>query len=627
MKITGNAYKLILEKKKKKRGRKIPLTQEQIDLQTKKWTTFYRRNWNIYATEELEIPLYFFQQILLYLIGISEIFYEMCTRGLTKSFIAATAGVVQCMLYPNSEVVLTSATMKTATKLVKNKIESEIFGKMSKKLKYLKDNKLIKFTYNKEDIRVDFVFNNSWILVLPERDSSLGERSNFLIFEETRLLQEYSVDSIFMPMSRARQAEYLLLPKYTDKNGKPLKELIEPCKKIYLTSTKYKYMWFWKRWVSVVKKTFNPDGIVRYNFFCGDIFTALFHGIKTEQDFQEYTDNMSEIELRMEIYNEPQGEVEGAYYGLQQFTDNAILELAFEPPSYEDYVCKYEKGNIEFFREKKDSEIRVIYVDFAFADTVKKSQENDNTVIGCMSGFNNETMDKILRNCEYMETYSGGKKDESILRIRELFYFYKADVLILDLRNGGEDRYIDLTKPFHHEQLGINMNGFGIYNDSEILSFFCESAKIENLKSRVVDKNAIPVTIPVIGSDERNNNYHIKMKDSLDKKIIRFLIDELKAKEMFEEDDDFMFMDSNKKALKMLPYIQTSKMIEEAIKLEQEIKNGYIKLKEPPHGATKDRIICTEYANYFYHLLELKLAKKGNNNELDMDAFADIYDL
>ena len=31
-----------------------------------------------------------------------------------------------------------------------------------------------------------------------------------------------------------------------------------------------------------------------------------------------------------------------------------------------------------------------------------------------------------------METYSCGKKDESMLRIRELFYLYEADVLIVD---------------------------------------------------------------------------------------------------------------------------------------------------------------------------------------------------
>jgi hypothetical protein len=32
-----------------------------------------------------------------------------------------------------------------------------------------------------------------------------------------------------------------------------------------------------------------------------------------------------------------------------------------------------------------------------------------------------------------METYSGSEKDESLLRIRELFFYYDADVVLVDL--------------------------------------------------------------------------------------------------------------------------------------------------------------------------------------------------
>ena len=95
-------------------------------------------------------------------------------------------------------------------------------------------------------------------------------------------------------------------------------------------------------------------------------------------------------------------------------------------------MCEYLRGEVHYFRYKLEDELRTIYVDFAFTDTVKKNQVSDNTVIGCMSGYPNEDRDQILRNLEYMETYSGGKKDESILRIRELFYLYEADVLIVD---------------------------------------------------------------------------------------------------------------------------------------------------------------------------------------------------
>ena len=56
------------------------------------------------------------------------------------------------------------------------------------------------------------------------------------------------------------------------------------------------------------------------------------------------------------------------------------------------------------------------------------------------------------------------------------------------------------------------MSGLGIYDNDDIVNFFCDKKKADNLRSRTVDTNASRVVIPVIGTDERNNNYHLAMK-------------------------------------------------------------------------------------------------------------------
>ena len=614
-------YNFILKKRKKEKDKKKPLTAEERKEQVKKWTTFYRRNWNIYAKKELGINLKFFQEVILYLIGISQVFYLMCGRGLSKSFLSALASFVECLLYPNSKIVLTATTIKTAKKMVKNKMEDELCGDFSPKLKWLYDHDYIKFSYGDENIRVDFTFNNSWILILPEADSSRGERATCLVFEECRLLKRTSVDSIFMPMRQARRASYLQKEEYQSDE-----RLIEGARIIYLTSTRYKHEWFWRRWKDTVNAMFDEKENVSYNVFAGDVETALFHGFFTKNDYEIAKRQSSEMEIDMEYRNIPQGEIEGAYYTLKLFKENSVLPESFIPPTPIEYVSDYLKGEIPYFRAKNEGEIRTIYVDFAFSDTVKKGQDNDNTVIGCMSGYPNEDYTKMLRNCEYMETYSGGKKDESILRIRELFYLYKADVLLVDLRNGGEDRWVSLSKSYYHEEYGIQMNGFGIYEDNDILSFFCEKGKIDNLRSRVVDTNAIPVTIPVVGIPERNNNYHIAMKNALINHSINLLLDEMELKEKLEEDVDFIMMNSEEKLRRTLGYVQLGCMINEAIKLEQVIKNGYIGLVEPRTvGATKDRIVATEYSNYFFHLKELEMIKKTQTVEFDISQYQCVW--
>lgn len=78
--------RLLKERKKNKDKKKKPLTTERRKSQVKDWTTFYRRNWNIYAKHELDVPLHLYQEIWIYLMGVSQIFFLMCGRGLSYVF-------------------------------------------------------------------------------------------------------------------------------------------------------------------------------------------------------------------------------------------------------------------------------------------------------------------------------------------------------------------------------------------------------------------------------------------------------------------------------------------------------------------------------------------------------------
>ena len=553
-----------------------------------------------------------FQRLVIHLIGVSDIFYLMCSRGLSKTFIAALAAFIECLLYPNSHIVLTATTIKTAKKMVTDKMEDELCGRFSKVLNWMYENKLITFHYRDEEIVVNFHMNDSWIRVLPAIDSSRGERATMLIFEECRLLKKIIVDSVFVPMRSARVPAYRLKPEYAND-----KRLVERTKIIYLTSTRYKHEWFWNAWKACVNNFFASTKLV-YNIFAGDILTSVYHNFKTQEDVDADKAQMSDLEVRMELYNEPQGEVEGSFYTLEMFNNNRTIKKAFVPPTTEEYVAKYGRGEFPWFRDKQEGEIRTLFIDFAFTDTVNANVTADNTVIGCMSGYPNENKSRYLRNVEYMETYAGSEKDESLLRIRELFFYYDVDVILLDLRNGGEDRWQDLSKSYFHEELGIQFSGFGIYNDDDVLRFYCDKAKADNLRSRTVDANASKVVIPVIGTDERNNNYHLAMKSALQNHLIRFPVDELTRKDEMIENGTYQNMSSNMKMRTLLGHVQLDIMIiDEAIKLQQVIKKGFISLVVAGRNK-RDRIVACEYANYFFHLKELEMIKKQTEPDYDI---------
>ena len=138
----------------------------------------------------------------------------------------------------------------------------------------MKDQDMIRITQPKDCKCVDF-WNGSWIKVLPALDSSRGERASVLVAEECRLIKKGVWDSVFKKMSHPRQAEFLKQPEYESE-----KSLLEECQEIYITSAYFKSEWFWRSFINTVKGCYN-DRSIDYNFYGGDIFTAIKHGLKT----------------------------------------------------------------------------------------------------------------------------------------------------------------------------------------------------------------------------------------------------------------------------------------------------------------------------------------------------------
>ena len=112
------------------------LTERQ-KANVKKWVSRYRRNWDIYVEEVFGIKLYKIQKIMLHLMGVSDVFFAICTRGAAKSFLVALGALCEFTLKSYAEIVITSSTVPQAAKLVEKKIRDEIIKKLSPYLLYM----------------------------------------------------------------------------------------------------------------------------------------------------------------------------------------------------------------------------------------------------------------------------------------------------------------------------------------------------------------------------------------------------------------------------------------------------------------------------------------------------------
>lgn len=582
------------------------LTPEQ-KVRAKKWITRYRRNWDLFATEVLQMKLYPLQLFSLHMMGVSQEYNEIATRGAAKSWRVGLGAIIAFCLYPYSEIVITSSTIPQAARLVEKKIRDEIIKKLSPYLLYMYEHEYIVITKSNTSeggaYTIENKLNGSTISVLPCLESARGPRSTFNIYEESRLLKKTIIDSVFEPMGHARQAKYLLNPKYNTKRWQ------ETARSFYISSARYSYEWFAKKFRDTVTNYYTSKH-EKYTPFAQDIFTAIEDGSRTWADYRKNKKSMSELDFRMEILNEMFTEGEDAYFDFKEFRNNQELVECFRPSTIQDIFV----GKSLSMQEKAPDEIRLIIADFAFSGNNNR-EKNDNTVIKCMSLHWKKF--RFERHLDYIETRPGGDASSLVLRLKELFWDYQADYLIEDNRSGGEVLFDYLSMKTPHPERGSSWNdsGFTVVNDMSL--HVVGQGKIDELRNRTVDKNAIPCIIPFIGTSETNSLAWQSLKKQLEVNNIKFLISAQEYQTYLEDSGEYFDMTTEEFTKALLPYIQTDEVIQECVNLSAEYKNGLVRLSEPRSGY-KDRAVCLAYGNYIAEKIENKYNRSIQTEDIDI---------
>ena len=565
---------------------------EQKRENTIKWITLFRRNWHIYVDMVLEISLRPFQMVMIYLMGVSDVFFAICSRGLSKSFIVGLAALVKMLLFPYSEIIITSSTMPQANKLVEDKILNELIKKLSPYLLYLYDNEYIVIKKQDEGYLITCTLNGSTLKVLPCLDSSRGSRATMLIYEECRLLKKTLIDSVFEPMAHPRQAKFITNPEHPEYASSRWKE---ECQSIYITSARFKFEWFWRLFKDCVSGYYR-DNKTRYNIFAGDVFMAIDNGFKTWGDLRKAKKMSSEMDYRMETLNQMIGESEDAFFTIKSFKENQILERAFVPPTVADLYTRQDLGN----PKKAEDEVRLIITDYAFANTTAK-EKNDNTIMMLMSLH--WKGNRFERHVDWIGGHPASDSLGACDRSRELFWDYDANYWIPDNRSGGEVLFNRATMPWEHPERGKLFDSRGLTVVDDMSLHVVPEGKIKDLKERTVDKNAYPCIIPFIGTNELNSIAWIELKKQLESNNIKFLVSVQDKQTELEDSGEYFKLTSEELADVLVPYGQVEAMIQEAVNLSAEFKDGRIKLSEPRSG-TKDRAVVLAYGNYIASLIE-----------------------
>lgn len=427
--------------------------------------------------------------------------------------------------------------------------------------------------------------NGSWIKTRTSSENSRSARANCLICDEYRMIDENILNTVLRKfLTSPRQPKYLNRPEYS--------HLQERNKEIYMSSAYFKSSWAYKKAQGYTLNFF--DDKKKY-FICGLPYqVSLYEGLLSREQLQDemaepdYNELVQAMEMECLFFGD-EGDNLFKYNDIEKCRKlkNAFMALKF-------YTDRNPVPKLSVTEE------RILSVDVALMASTKKKR-NDASSIWINSAIQVDDI-SYHSNFVYSETYEGLTTDALGLIVMREYYHYKCTQLVLDTSGVGLGVYDFICKDQFDPETGETYKALCACNNDEM----AERCKV---------KDAGKVVWCVKADAAFNNNICVGLRNGIQNGKISFLVSERDGEEVLNKNKSFAKMTLNDQTLLKLPYVQTTMAEYELIKLDSEVKNGQIKVREIS-GMRKDRYSSIAYNYWCVGQLELKLKPSQSTSSL-----------
>lgn len=555
------------------------------------WNTFFRRNLDRFVEMYLQISLYWYQSIILYLMSKCYIFVFVAARAAAKSFMIALYAVCQAILRPGVSIVIVSGTKGQANIIIRDKIEVELMN-ISPMLR----KEIAEISSKGEKLYVRFN-NNSYIRIVPATEYARGGRCNIVIYEEFRLIKKSVIDNIIAPFLVSRQPPYLF---DRDMYGGIQDDLMEEPVSIYISSAWLKSHWMWNTMQSSLYAMLNGENEILIGL---DYAITMMHRIKTKRYLIDQRNKVDNTTWAIEYENRMISDNTHTFFKYSLILPRQTIKRAWYPRTIFDYIAKVKN---KYDIPKQEGEIRVISCDIAMIS----DDANDNSVYSCLRLLP-EQIDKNTNQIgyrvqiPYLEHRRGGETTGQAIRIKQLYTDFNADYVVLDVRNAGISVLDALGRILYDDERDCEYPAWTCMND-------------DSLSSRIVTPNAMPIVYCFTGYQRLNSEIAITLRSMMESKKVDFLvqmqdgIDEIKSKiPEYVKNEDPVIQNFYEQ-----PYLETEALVHEMVDLEYEVteNTGAVRVKEPRSGM-KDRYISVAMGCHFSSKLALDLLNTSTNDD------------
>lgn len=208
----------------------------------------------------------------------------------------------------------------------------------------------------------------------------------------------------------------------------------------------------------------------------------------------------------------------------------------------------------------------------------------------------------------YSDTFEGLHTEDQALVIRKLYEEFACDYIVIDCNGLGLGVYDALVRDLVDPDTGEIYPALSCCNSQE-------------MADRCTVKGADKVIWAIKGSQALNSECAVLLREGFRSGKIRLLVTEYDAEALFVDIKGYSSLTSMEKTRLQMPYVHTTLLIDELVKLQHEETSGRVRVFERS-GMRKDRYSSLSYNYYVAIQLETKI---GRRRETDVSTEAFIF--
>ena len=520
------------------------------------------------------LRFYFYQRCFLRVCMRYKYVYMVFPRAYSKSFLSVLVLMIRCILFPRSKLFVTSGGKEQSASIIKEKVDElcNLVPALDKEL----DRRPGKTRISK-DYCIFMFKNGSYFDNITATEKSRGKRRHGGLIEECVGVDGKILSEVIIPTMNVDR----LCMDGTSQEEETLNK-----SQIYVTTAGWKGTFAYDKLIQLLvwmvtepEKAFVMGGTWRIPVLVGLQNRSFIKDLQQDGTFNEAS-------FDREYESKWSGTTENAFFNGETFDRHRVLNQ----PEY------------EFSGRSSSKSYYILSVDVG--------RKGCDSVV-CVWKVTPQSAGPAIKSLVNMYTMADAHFEDQAIKLKRLFYKYKARRIVIDANGIGIGLVDYMVKPQHDPATGDDFPDFGVYGGTQDDA----AEEYKRFRTENTEEEAmylIKANAPV------NTEAHANFQTQLNAGKIKFLIDERIAKTKLLNTKAGQKMSPEKRAEYLKPFTLTSILKEELGNLREENEGINIILKQANKGIRKDKFSAAEYGLLYIKMEEENKKKKKKFRIADM---------